>query len=74
MERIVIIDHDSHTLYVEDVSEETIEKYGGEEKYIEANYCPLGYYSWDFIVNAMYYPHEETSEVHEIDFDSMCDD
>ena len=50
MERIVIIDHETHILYVEDVSEEALAKYNGEEEaYIRDNYNLEGDFSWDYI-------------------------
>lgn len=49
MERIVIIDHEDHCLYIEDISDADLEAYGGsEEEYIKDNYN-LENYSWDFI-------------------------
>lgn len=54
MERLAILDHETHTLYVEDVSDETLAKYDGEEEaYIEDNYA-LEEYSWDYIVATVY--------------------
>ena len=57
-ERIVIISHDEHRLYVEDISVKLLnEKYNGEEEdYIADNYPFLGDYSWDYIVDAEYTP------------------
>ena len=71
MERLVIIDHANHTLFVDDVSEETLQQYGGEEeKYIEDNYTFDGDYSWDFITDAEYYPTDFESPL-EIDFEEL---
>ena len=71
MERLVIIDHATHTLYVDDVSEETLQQYGGEEeKYIEDNYTFDGDYSWDFITDAEYYP-SYFEYPHEIKFEKL---
>ena len=54
MERLAILDHETHTLYVEDVSDETLAKYDGEEEaYIEDNYA-LEEYSWDYIAATVY--------------------
>lgn len=54
MERLAILDHETHTLYVEDVSDETLAKYDGEEEaYIEDNYA-LEEYSWDYIDATVY--------------------
>lgn len=57
MTRVAIIDHDSHSLYVEDIDEDVLNsKYGGsEQKYIEDNY-DLREYSWDYIVDSTYFP------------------
>ena len=55
MERLAIIDHSTHKLYVEDVDDEVLQQYGGEEeKYIEDMYNFEGDYSWDYIVEAEY--------------------
>ena len=58
MERIVIIDHDSHTLFIEDLDEDELEKkYGGEEEeYIKDNYNLGKNWSWEFITRIEYYP------------------
>lgn len=57
MERLAIIDHVSHTLYIEDVSDDDLEKYKGEEEdYIRDNYTFEGAYSWDWIVDGEYLP------------------
>lgn len=57
MERIAIIDHEHHRLYIEDVDEEILnEKYNGEEEaYIKDNY-DLGTddYTWEYIVGTEY--------------------
>lgn len=54
MERLAILDHETHTLYVDDVSDETLAKYDGEEEdYIEDNYA-LEDYSWDYIDATVY--------------------
>lgn len=57
MIRVAIIDHEYHSLYVEDIDEEILDnKYGGsEQKYIEDNF-DLGEYSWDYIVDSTYFP------------------
>lgn len=63
MERIVIIDHESHNLYIEDVDEEMLERdyEGSEEAYIKDNYS-LGEYSWDFVTNIEYIPMEDDGD------------
>lgn len=76
MKRIVIIDHDSHTLYVEDVNEELLaEKYNGEEEdYIKDTYSISDNFSWDYIISAQYIPNcTKTEEVYDIDFDNIKD-
>ena len=57
MIRVAIIDHEYHSLYVEDIDEEILDnKYGGsEQKYIEDNF-DLREYSWDYIVDSTYFP------------------
>ena len=64
MERIAIIDHDSHRLYVEDIDEEVLyEKYNGEEEdYIKDNYN-LKNFSWDFITETEYYPNDNDDPI-----------
>lgn len=60
MERLAILDHSNHRLYVEDVSEETLEKYNGEEEaYIKDNYTFEGDYSWDYITDTEYIPMDD---------------
>lgn len=73
MRRIVIIDHDSHTLFVEDINEEILEgQYGGDEQlYIEDNYT-IGNYSWDWITDTQYFPEYDKTPV-EINFEESCD-
>ena len=69
--RIAIIDHDSHTLFVEDINDEILQgQYGGEEQnYIDDNYS-LGDYSWDYIVDSQYFPEMEKDPI-EIDFENL---
>ena len=58
MERIVIIDHENHCVFIEEIDEEFLElRYGGEEeKYILDNY-DLGHpWSWEYITEATYIP------------------
>lgn len=70
MERIAIISHDSHTLFIEDVDETLLqEKYNGEEEaYIKDNYCISDNFSWDYITSTQYIPKEKETEVHVIEF------
>lgn len=57
-ERLAIIDHAAHTLFIEDVDVDVLQsKYGGEEeKYIDDNYNFEGGYSWDWITYIEYIP------------------
>ena len=73
MERIAIIDHYTHTLYIDDVEEGLIdEQYEGqEEKYIEDNYTFKEDYSWDYIVDAQYFQSFDDPTPVEIDFDQL---
>ena len=54
MVRLAIIDHETHELFVETVSDEAIEQCGGEQEYIDENYTFSGDYSWDYIIDAEY--------------------
>lgn len=59
MERIVIIDHDNHALFIEDISDENLEKYHGEEEaYIKDNYTLGDNWSWEFITRIEYIPND----------------
>lgn len=62
IERIVIIDHEDHVLYIEDVPVDQLEKYyhGEEEDYIKDNYPDLQdkFFTWDYIQNATYIPYD----------------
>ena len=56
MERLAIIDYESNTLFIDDVTDEELEKYSGEEEdYIKANYC-LKHYDWNWITEIQYFP------------------
>jgi hypothetical protein len=60
MTRIAIIDHATHQLNIEDISDEDLEKYGGdEEEYIKSNYTFDGEWSWDYIVGINFYAEED---------------
>ena len=73
MKRLAILDHSSHRLYIEDVTEETLQQYDGEEeKYIEDTYKFDGDYSWDYIVEAEYLPHDDDGDFIDIDFNSLA--
>ena len=74
MERLAIIDHNAHRLYIDDVSDETLEKYNGsEEAYIQDNYTiEDNFYSWDFILDAEYIYGDDPTPM-DIDFDDLKD-
>lgn len=62
MERLAIINHDNHTLYVIDVTDEVLELYKGEEEaYIDEQFG-FENYSWDWIVDAYHELHELENE------------
>ena len=72
MERLAILDHSSHPLFIEDVTEEMLAPYNGDEQaYINDNYTLEGDYSWDYIVDAQMVL--ENGDVTEIDFDNIKD-
>ena len=73
MRRIAIIDHTNHTLYVEDINDEILEgQYEGDEQlYIDENYN-LEDYSWDYIIDAQYFPESEKTPI-EINFEDIGD-
>ncbi len=71
MTKIAIINHDEHRLYIEDVSDEDLAKYNGqEENYIKDNYN-LENYSWDYITDAIYMAEGE-EEFTDIDFKKIA--
>lgn len=74
MERIAIIDHEHHRLYIEDINEEILnEKYhGNEEEYIKDNY-DLGTdnYTWDYIVGTEYFPDEDDQAPIDVEFSDL---
>ena len=71
--RIVVIDHESHTLYVEDINDEILQgQYGGDvQLYIDDSYSAENY-SWDYIVDTQYIPEDDKTPV-EINFEELCD-
>ncbi len=73
MRRIVIIDHDRHTLFVEDINEEILEEqYGGDEQlYINDNYNVKNY-SWDWIIDTQYFQEHDKTLI-EINFEELWD-
>jgi hypothetical protein len=56
MERIVIIDHACHQVFIEDIPEDILNgNYGGEEEaYIKDNYTFDGEWSWDYVTYITY--------------------
>lgn len=72
MERLAILDHAAQTLYIQDVSDEDLERYNGSEQdYIEDNYMFDGDYSWDFITDIEYFAEGESDPM-EADLESWC--
>ena len=74
MERIAILDHDLHQLYLEDIDEDILnDEYGGEEeRYIEDNY-DIKNYSWEYIVKTLYYGEDELNPV-EVEFTNLIEE
>ena len=63
--RICVIDHDRHAVFFEDISKKELEKYdGSEQAYIDDMYN-LANYSWDYVVNCIFFDIESTP--HDID-------
>lgn len=59
IERIVILDHENHQVFIEDIDTEVLEKkYNGEEEYIKDNYTLGEFWTWDYITNITYVPTE----------------
>lgn len=58
MVRVAIINHETHQLFIEDISDEMIEQYGGEEEYIKDMYSFEGEWCWDYITDIEYYCEE----------------
>ena len=71
MERIAIIDHAHHRLFIQDISDEELKKYNGEkEAFIKDNYGDLeeGKWSWDYIISIEHFAEgEDIPEVIELD-------
>lgn len=71
IERIAIIDHAMHTLYIEDIPLKVLEEeYNGEEEdYIKDNYTFDGEWEWDYITDVEYTPDGgETYSIEPSDF------
>ena len=73
MERIVIIDHNEHELYIEDISDEILDApdWNGEEEYIKENY-DVENFSWDFVVGSYYFPADDKIPI-KINFEDLAD-
>ena len=64
--RLAIIDHATHSLYIEDVDAKLIEEqyHGEEEEYIKDTYSLTeGQWSWDYIVDTEYYPNDDQDPI-----------
>lgn len=76
MERIAIIDHENHTLHIEDINEDILKEYynGKKEDYIREQYKNKlsQNWTWDYIIKAQYRPMLGNKAL-EIDFDAICD-
>ena len=62
MARLAIIDNVAHTLFIEDVTDEQLEKYNGEEEaYIRDNYTfeDDNYWTWEYITDIQYIPADD---------------
>jgi hypothetical protein len=76
MERIIIIDHADHKVYIEDLTDEKLAKYdGSEQDYIDDNYTFLGDYSWDYVTEVNYliddYDKDDSYFFTNIDFENL---
>jgi hypothetical protein len=76
MERIIIIDHADHKVYIEDLTDEKLAKYdGSEQAYIDDNYTFLGDYSWDYVTEVNYliddYDKDDSYFFTNIDFENL---
>ena len=58
MERIVIIDHETHRAYIEDIDEEMLQREydGNEEDYIVDTYNLGKHWSWEYVTGIEYIP------------------
>ena len=64
--RIVIIDHDRHEVYFEDITHEQLAEYNGDEQaYINDNYN-LENYSWDYINYITYFADDDDKTPYEV--------
>lgn len=64
MERIIIIDHETHRAFIEDIDEEMLEReYGGsEEAYIEDTYELGKHWAWEYVTEIEYIPMKDDGE------------
>lgn len=71
MERIAILDHDEHRLFVEDITDEVLDapEWSGYEDYINANY-DMERFSWENIADTLYFPEGESDPI-EINFKEL---
>ena len=71
-ERIVIIDHENHTAFIEDIDTKVLdEKYAGEEEaYIKDNYALGENWSWDYVTEVEMIVAQDFDP---IDLDDMLD-
>ena len=74
IERLAIIDHDNHELFIEDVDmDELEEQYGGEEElYIKDNYDLGENWSWEWITSTAYYSLDNKDGI-EVEFSDLVD-
>ena len=64
MTKIIIIDHDEHCAYFEELTDEMLEKYdGNEQAYIDDNYN-IENMSWDYITDI--FRVDENGDIEEI--------
>ena len=76
IQRIAIIDHDNHELFIEDINLKILreEYHDSEEEYINANF-DVSNYSWDYIGFAYYIPDNLSTDYYddpiEIDFEKL---
>lgn len=60
MARLAIIDNAAHTLFIEDVTDEQLAKYNGEEEaYIKDNYTFEGDWTWEYVTDIEYIPSDD---------------
>ena len=65
MERVIIIDHETHTAFIEDIDEDVLEKeYGGEEEaYIKDNYELSDTWTWEYVTSIQYIPMDDPDPI-----------